>query len=116
MQMPMKRGHAAKEVLPAEGKSKLAVKPGWEGRFFEDFEIGDVYRGRLRRTVTDNDNIWFALLTNNTDQVHFHNEYGKRTGFGGCLINSALTFAIVAGVGVADVSENGLALGWDEIL
>jgi itaconyl-CoA hydratase len=31
------------------------------------------------------------------------------------LINSALTLAIVAGMGVADVSENGFALGWDEI-
>ena len=25
----------------------MAVKPGWEGRFFEDFEVGDVYRCRL---------------------------------------------------------------------
>ena len=67
------------------------------------------------RTVTENDNIWFTLLTNNTNQIHFNNEYGKRTEFGKCLINSALTLAIVAGMGVADVSENGFALGWDEI-
>ena len=93
----------------------MPVKPGWEGRFFEDFEVGDVYRCRLGRTVTENDNIWFTLLTNNTNQIHFNNEYGKRTEFGKCLINSALTLAIVAGMGVADVSENGFALGWDEI-
>jgi itaconyl-CoA hydratase len=55
------------------------------------------------------------LLTNNTNQIHFNNEYGKRTEFGKCLINSALTLAIVAGMGVADVSENGFALGWDGI-
>jgi len=84
----------------------MAVKPGWEGRFFEDFEVGDVYRCRLGRTVTEADNIWFTLLTNNTNQIHFNNEYGKRTEFGKCLINSALTLAIVAGMGVADVSEN----------
>ncbi len=41
----------------------MAVKPGWEGRFFEDFEVGDVYRCRLGRTVTEADNIWFTLLT-----------------------------------------------------
>ncbi len=93
----------------------MAVKPGWEGRFFEDFEVGDVYRCRLGRTVTEADNIWFTLLTNNTNQIHFNNEYGKRTEFGKCLINSALTLAIVAGMGVADVSENGFALGWDGI-
>src|SRR5260370_6950353 len=88
----------------------MAVKPGWEGRYFEDFEIGDIYRCRLGRTVTENDNIWFTLLTNNTNQIHFNNEYGKRTEFGKCLINSALTLAIVAGMGVADVSDNACAL------
>src|SRR6266403_144241 len=76
----------------------MAIKPGWEGRFFEDFEVGDVYRCRLGRTVTENDNIWFTLLTNNTNQIHFNNEYGKRTEFGKCLINSALTLAILAGM------------------
>ena len=93
----------------------MAIKPGWEGRYFEDFEAGDIYRCRLGRTITEADNIWFTLLTNNTNQIHFNNEYGKRTEFGKCLVNSALTLAIVAGMGVADVSENGFALGWDEI-
>ena len=93
----------------------MAVVTGWEGRYFEDFNVGDVYRCRIGRTVTENDNIWFTLLTNNTNQIHFNNEYGKRTEFGKCLINSALTLAIVAGMGVADVSENGFALGWDQI-
>ncbi len=93
----------------------MAVVKGWEGRYFEDFNVGDVYRCRVGRTVTENDNIWFTLLTNNSNQIHFNNEYGKRTEFGKCLINSALTLAIVAGMGVADVSENGFALGWDQI-
>ncbi len=91
------------------------MKPGWEGRFYEDFEVGDVYRSRLGRTITDADNIWFTLLTNNTNQIHFNEEYAKRTEFGKPLVNSALTLAIVAGLGVQDTSENGIALGWDEI-
>src|SRR2546422_9879429 len=88
----------------------MAIKPGWEGRFFEDFEVGDVYRCRLGRTVTENDNIWFTLLTNNTNQIHFNNEYGKRTEFGKCLINSALTLAIVAGLGGGGGRMNGVGL------
>ena len=76
----------------------MAVKPGWEGRYFEDFEVGDIYRCRLGRTVTEADNIWFTLLTNNTNQIHFNNEFGKRTEFGKCLINSALTFSTTAGI------------------
>lgn len=91
------------------------LKPGWEGRYFEDFEIGDLYRCRYGRTVTEADNIQFTLLTNNTNQIHFNREYGSRTQWGQCLINSALTLSIVAGMGVIDVSEHGFALGWDEI-
>jgi acyl dehydratase len=85
------------------------------GRFFEDFEVGDTYRSRLGRTVTDTDNAWFTLLTNNTNQLHFNEHYAALTEFGRPLVNSALTIAIVAGLGVADTSENGFALGWDEI-
>lgn len=96
-------------------KHQTQIKPGWEGRYFEDFELGDVYRCRYGRTVTEADNIQFTLLTNNTNQIHFNRDYGERTEFGNTLVNSALTLAIVAGMGVADVSENGFALGWDEI-
>ncbi len=91
------------------------VVRGWEGRYFEDFRVGDVYRCRYGRTVTEADNIWLTLLTNNTNQIHFNREYARRTEFGRCLINSLVTLAIVTGMGVADVSENGFALGWDEI-
>jgi len=93
----------------------MAVKTGWEGRFFEDFEVGDIYRSRLGRTVTEADNTWFTLLTNNTNQLHFNIEYGKKSDFGQCLVNSTLTLAIVAGLNVTDVSENGFALGWDYV-
>jgi len=93
----------------------MAVKTGWEGRFFEDFEVGDVYRSRIGRTITQADNIWFTLLTNNTNQIHFNQHYAERTEFAKPLVNIALTLAIVAGLGVADTSENGFALGWDKI-
>jgi len=91
------------------------IKPGWEGRYFEDFEVGDIYRCRYGRTVTETDNIQFTLITNNTNQIHFNRDYGAKTEFGNTLVNSALTLSIVAGMGVADLSEHGFALGWDEI-
>ena len=93
----------------------MSVKPGWQGRFFEDFEPGDRYRARLGRTVTEDDNISFTLLTNNTNQIHFNRDYAARTEFGRPLVNSLLTLAVVTGLGVPDVSENGFALGWEEI-
>lgn len=93
----------------------MGVKPGWEGRFFEDFHVGDVFRSRIGRTISDADNTHFTLLTNNTNQIHFNENYAANTEFGRSLVNSALTLAIVAGLAVADTSENGFALGWDQI-
>ena len=58
----------------------MAAKEGWRGRFFEDFEVGDVYRHPLGRTVTETDNVWFTLLTQNTAPVLllFHEHRGRR--------------------------------------
>jgi itaconyl-CoA hydratase len=49
----------------------VTVKEGWRGRFFEDFEAGDIYEHPLGRTVTTTDNAWFTLLTQNTAAVQF---------------------------------------------
>lgn len=93
----------------------MAEKTGWQGRYFDDFEVGDIYRARTGRTITQNDNIWFTLLTNNTNQIHFNSHFAEQTQFGRPLVNSTLTLAIVAGLSVSDTSENGVNLGWDEI-
>ena len=78
----------------------MAVQPEaapkvWRGRFYDDFEVGDVFQSRLGRTVTETDNIWFTCLTMNTNQVHFNNEFAARTRFGKPLVNSAFTLALV---------------------
>lgn len=94
----------------------MPIKKGWDGRFFEDFEVGDVYRHPLGRTLTETDNTWFTLLTLNPNQIHFNREYGARTDFGQCLMNSTLTLAVITGLTVSDVSQNVVAnLGWDEV-
>lgn len=94
----------------------MAVKKGWEGRYFEDFEVCDVYPHALGRTITQNDNIWFTLMTQNTAPLHFDAHYAAQTEFKRPLVNSCLTIALVTGQSVADVSQNVFAnLGWDEV-
>lgn len=94
----------------------MASSDGRIGRYFEDFEIGDVYKHPYGRTITEADNIWFTLLTNNSNQMHFNDHYAKRSTYGRYLVNSGLTVAIVLGLSVLDVSQNGMAnLSWDEI-
>jgi itaconyl-CoA hydratase len=88
----------------------------WRGRFYEDFEVGDVFRSRFGRTITETDNVWFTCLTMNTNQIHFNVPYAERTQFGRPLVNSAFTLALVTGMTVPDTSENAAAnLAWTDI-
>lgn len=88
----------------------------WEGRYLEDFVVGDVYRHAHGRTITETDNTWFTLLTNNTHDIHFNADYAARTEFGRPLVVSTLTLAIVTGLSVSDVSQNAVAnLAWTDI-
>ncbi|MCY3800758.1 MAG: MaoC family dehydratase [Chloroflexi bacterium] len=94
----------------------MSIRDGWRGRFFEDFDVGDVYRHPLGRTITEADNTWFTLLTMNTNPLHFDAHYAEKGEFGRPLVNSALTLAIVLGQSVTDTSQNAIAnLGWDKI-
>ena len=98
------------------GKTRKKVIPGWTGRCFEDFEVGDVYRSRFGRTVTEADNQLFTHLTMNTNPLHFDEEYARNTRWGKILVNSTFTLALVVGMSVPDVSEKAMAnLGWSDI-
>ena len=94
----------------------MGIKPGWTGRVFEDFEVGDIYEHPLGRTVTQADNIWFTCLTMNTNPIHFDAEYASHTEFKRPLVNSCFTLALVTGQSVTDLTVNGVAnLGWDDV-
>ncbi len=93
----------------------MSVKEGWTGRVYEDFEVGDIYRHPLGRTVTQADNIWFTLLTVNNNPIHFDAAYAAQTEWGRPLVDSTFTLALVTGLSVNDVSMNGINLGWDEV-
>ena len=94
----------------------MAIKQGWIGRVYEDFEVGDVYQHALGRTVIAADNIWFTLLTQNTNPIHFDHAYAAKTEYGKPLVDSTFTLALVTGQSVMDVSQNAMAnLGWDEV-
>lgn len=94
----------------------MPVKKGWEGRYLEDLQVGDIYRSGVGRTVTETDNIWFTLLTNNDNEIHFNDEYAKNTQWGKPLVNSAFTLALVTGLSVSDVSKNGVNLAWEKVV
>ena len=86
------------------------------GLFFEDFEAGQVYRHPFGRTLTETDNSWFCLLTIGMNQVHFNEDYARRTPFGKAIMPSPLTLAVVTGLSTMDFGQNTMAnLGWKEV-
>jgi len=94
----------------------MPLQQGWTGRVFEDFQVGDVYQHPLGRTVLSADNLWFTLLTQNTNPIHFDHAYAAKTEYGKPLVDSTFTLALVTGQSVMDTSQNAMAnLGWDEV-
>jgi len=99
-----------------QDEATTKITPGWEGRFYEDFKIGAVYRHPLGRTVSETDNTWFTLLTMNTNEAHFNAEAGKASEFGKPVVVSTLTLAIAIGQSVTDTTQNAFAnLGMDKV-
>jgi acyl dehydratase len=86
------------------------------GRYYEEFEVGDVYEHRPGRTITETDNTWFTLLTMNQHPLHFDAVYAAKTEFRRPIVNSCLTLSIVVGMSVSDVSYKAIGnLGWNDI-
>ena len=91
-----------------------------EGPFFEDFRAGMKIESRVGRTITDSDNIWFTLLTGNSNQIHFNQDY-TRKNFPGepfrgrMVVNGFLTIAIAAGLLVDATSRNGFQVGMERV-
>ncbi len=99
----------AKEVGPKRYRESA-------GRYYEDFELGDVYEHRPGRTLSEADNTWFSLLTMNQHPLHIDAAYGAATEFGRPLVNSCLTLAIVTGMSVTSTSRNAVSnLGWEKV-
>jgi len=101
--------HGAREVGPRRWRETF-------GRYFEEFEVGDIYEHRPGRTISETDNTWFTLLTMNNHPLHFDAEYAAKSEFKRPLVNSCLTLSIVVGMSVSDVSYKAIGnLGWNDI-
>lgn len=101
--------HGMREIAPQRYREEF-------GRYYEDFTVGDVYEHRPGRTVTEQDNINFTLMTMNTHPLHFDRAYAEKSEFGQPVVNSTLTLSIVVGMSVSDLSQKAIAnLGWNDI-
>lgn len=88
------------------------------GRFYDEMEIGDIFRHKPGRTITEADNVLFTTLTMNSQSLHLDAEVAAQSEFGQRLVNSLMTLAIICGVSVGDTTEGTTIanLGFGQIL
>ena len=75
------------------------------GKWFDELEVGQVFKHPIRRTLTETDNILFTSMTHNPAQLHLDADYcEKETEFGKPLINSLFTLGLVIGISVHETT------------
>ena len=75
------------------------------GMYFDDFTAGTLYEHRLRRTVTEMDNMLFSNMTLNPQPLHIDADFcAKETEWGKPLMNSLFTLGLMIGISVNDLT------------
>lgn len=88
------------------------------GLWFEEFEVGTVYRHRPGRTVTEADNVLFTTLTMNTQPLHLDEaDSAARPPFHARLVNSMFTLSTLVGLSVSQLTLGTIVanLGFSQI-
>jgi acyl dehydratase len=80
------------------------------GRFFEEFEIGDVYKHWPGKTITEYDDHLFCMITMNHHPLHTNQHYaGTQTHFKKNVVVGNLVYSLALGMSVPDVSGRAIA-------
>ncbi len=75
------------------------------GLYFDDFTVGRVIEHRLRRTVTQADNLLFSNMTMNAQPLHVDADFClNETEWKRPLINSFFSLGLVVGISVNDTT------------
>jgi acyl dehydratase len=87
------------------------------GLYLDELRLGTRYVHRPARTVTETDNVLFTTLTGNTQALHLDEEWSRGTEFGGRLVNSMFTLALVVGLSVTQLTQGTIVanLGFEEV-
>jgi acyl dehydratase len=84
----------------------MTMKYQSRGKYFEEFEAGQVYVSSAR-TITESDIVLFAALSGDYNQIHTDKEYSKTTPFGQRVAHGLLITSIASGL----IAQSGLLEG-----
>lgn len=79
------------------------------GNFFEDFSVGQLLTHATPRTVTSGDQALYTGLYGSRFALQSSDEFARSLGYDRAPVDDMLTFHIVFGKTVADVSLNAVA-------
>jgi acyl dehydratase len=80
------------------------------GRYYEEFEVGAVYRHWPGKTVTEYDDHLFCLLTMNHHPLHMDAHYAETaTQFRRNVVVGDYIYSLLLGMSVPDVSGKAIA-------
>jgi len=88
-----------------EGPRRLVTR----GRYYEDFQVGEVYRHHWGRTLTQGECQLFATGTMNAVPLYFNEVFAKSLGHPTVPAHPLLVMNVVFGMTVEDLSEQALA-------
>src|SRR5881227_2890349 len=80
------------------------------GRYYEDFEIGDIYKHWPGKTITEYDDHLFCMITMNHHPLHTNAWFAEHeTVQGKNVVVGNLVYSLVLGMSVPDVSGSCIA-------
>ena len=87
------------------------------GLYLEEFEVGQVIRHTLTRSVTESDNVQFSMMTMNPQPLHIDFDYAAKSEWGKPLMNSLFTLGLMIGISVHDTTLGTIVanLGMTEV-
>ena len=74
------------------------------GLYLEEFEVGQVIRHPIRRTITESDNVLFSVMTMNPQPLHIDFDYAQKSEWGKPLVNSLFTLGLMIGISVHETT------------
>ncbi len=105
-------------MTPLENEPPAGPVITQRGLWFEEFQVGALYRHRPGRTVTEADNVLFTTLTMNTQPLHLDAASSQASPpFHARLVNSMFTLSTLVGLSVAQLTQGTLVanLGFSEV-
>lgn len=87
------------------------------GLYFEELELGVVYRHAPGRTLTESDNVLFSTLSMNPQALHLDAAWSATQPFGKPLMNSLFTLATLVGLSVGHLTQGTTVanLGFEDV-